>query len=160
MTTLHRPPPRGVLAVVDRFTTDPIELPPREGRFARADLIFYGLDHSGASYEAQIFMDPRGVGKDAGSTHRAYVGKFYVFGHGGCFGDIGHCDIPSEPDPFDLRPSHQLEPEMRIITVTDGVAGLLERGVEAAKVTVVATTEGRASNEVLAFDRVRLATYA
>ncbi len=146
--------------MVDRFTTDPIELPPRDRPFARADLIFYGLDHSEASFEARVFMDPRGVGQGADSTHRAYVGKFFIFGHGGCFGDVGHCDLPSEPDPFDLRPSHQLEPATRIVTVTDGIRGLLERGVDAAKVTVVAKTEGRTSNDVLAFDRVRLAAYA
>jgi hypothetical protein len=146
--------------VVERYTTDPIELPPRERPFERADLIFYGLDHSGSSYEARVFVDPRGVGKDADSRHRAYAGRFFIFGHGGCFGDVGHCDIPSDPDPFDLRPSHQLEPATRIVPATDLVRDLLERGVEAAKVTVVAHSEGRGSNEVLAFDTVRLATYA
>jgi hypothetical protein len=146
--------------VVERFTTAAIELPPRERPFERADLIFYGVDHSGPSFEAWVFMDPRGVGKDADSTHRAYAGKFVIFGHGGCFGDVGHCDLPSDPDPFDLRPSHQLEPTTRVVTVTDRVHDLLERGAEAAKVTVVARTPGRGPNDVLAFDTVRLATYA
>jgi hypothetical protein len=146
--------------VVEKFTTDPIELPPRDRPFVRADLIFYGLDHSGPSFEARVFMDPRGVGQDADTTHRAYVGTFFIFGHGGCFGDVGHCDIPSERDPFDLRPAHQLEPATRILTVTDSVRTLLERGVDAAKVTAVARTEGRAPNDVLTFEQVRLATYA
>jgi hypothetical protein len=146
--------------VVERYTTDPIELPPRDRPFERADLIFYGLDHSGPSFEALVFIDPRGVSKEADAGHRAYAGKFFIFGHGGCFGDVGHCDIPTDPDPFDLRPSHQLEPATRIVTVTDTITGLLERGAEAAKVTVVARAEGRGSNAVLAFDTVRLATYA
>jgi len=146
--------------VVERFTTDPIELPPAERPFARSDLIFYGLDHSGPSFEARVFIGPRGVGGAADASHRAYVGRFFIFGHGGCFGEVGHCDIPSDPDPFDLRPSHQLEPATRILTVTEPLRELLERGVEAAKVTVVAQSEGRASNDVLAFERVRLATYA
>ena len=146
--------------MVEKFTTDPIELPPRERPFERADLIFYGLDHSGDSFEARVFMDPRGVGPDADSGHRAYVGNFFVLGHGGCFGDLGHCDVPAARDPFDLRPAHQLEPAVRIVTVTDAVRRLLERETGAAKVTVVARTPGRASNDVLAFERVRLATYA
>jgi hypothetical protein len=146
--------------MVEKFTTEPIELPPPDHAFERSDLLFYGLDHSGASYEARVFMDARGVSRDAGSDHRAYVGSFFILGHGGCFGDIGHCDIPGARDPFDLRPAHQLEPALRILTVTDAVKELLERGVEAAKVTVVAQTEGRASNDVLAFELVRLATYA
>jgi tyrosinase len=146
--------------MVEKFTSKPIELPPADHPFERADLIFLGVDHSGDSFEARVFFDPRGVGPEAGSDHKAYVGSFYILGHGGCFGDVGHCDIPSERDPFDLRPAHQLEPATRVLTVTDAVRGLLERGTEAAKVTVVAQTEGRASNAVLAFDRVRLATYA
>jgi hypothetical protein len=146
--------------MVERFTSDPIELPPRDRPFDRADLLFYGLDHSGPSFEARVFIDPRAVGGDAGSGHRAYAGTFFIFGHGGCFGDVGHCDIHPERDPFDLRPAHQLEPATRILTVTDAVRALLEREVEAAKVTVVARTAGRATNEVLAFERVRLATYA
>lgn len=146
--------------MVERFTSPAIELPPADRAFERADLIFYGLDHSGASYEGQVFFDPRGVGADADSSHRAYVGSFFIFGHGGCFGDVGHCDIPAARDPFDLRPPHQLEPALRIITVTDAVKALLERGVEAAKVTVNARTADRKDADVLAFDTVRLATYA
>ncbi len=146
--------------MVEKFTSQPLKLPPANLPFTRADLIFYGLDHSGASYEARVFMDPRGVSHGAETTHRAYVGSFFILGHGGCFGDVGHCDIPSERDPFDLRPAHQLEPAIRILTVTETVQGLLARDLDAAKVTVTAHTEGRASNSVLAFDTVRLATYA
>jgi hypothetical protein len=146
--------------MVERFTSDPIGLPPTGHEFARADLIFYGLDHSGDSYEGRVFLDQRGVGGEAGIDHRAYVGSFFILGHGGCFGDVGHCEIPRERDPFDLRPAHQLEPATRILTVTEPVRALLEKGTAAAKVTVVAETEGRASNDVLSFDRVRLVTYA
>ncbi len=146
--------------MVEHFTSKPIELPPPDRPFARADLAFYGLDHSGASFEGQVFLDARGVGRDAGPDHRAYVGSFFIFGHGGCFGDIGHCDIPTERDPFDLRPPHQLEPAVRILTVTEPVEALLGRDLEAAKVTVTARTAGRTPADVLAFEKVRLITYA
>lgn len=146
--------------MAERFSTDPIELPPASRSFARADLIFYGIDHSGPSFEARVFMDQRGVSHGADSTHRAHVGSFFIFGHNGCFGDVGHCDIPTEHDPFDLRPAHQLEPALRVLTVTDAVRGLLERDLDAAKVTVTAHTAGSASNDVLAFETVRLAAYA
>jgi tyrosinase len=146
--------------MVEHFTSKPVELPPAEHAFKRADLIFYGLDHSGASFEGQVFLDPRGVGRDADSGHRAYVGSFYVFGHGECVGDVGHCDIPAERDPFDLRPPHQLEPAVRILTVTDAVRQLNERTAEAAKVTVIARTTAKRSANVLAFEKVRLVTYA
>ena len=145
--------------MVERFTSKPIELPPADRPFRRADLIFYGLDHSGASFEGQVFLDTRGVSRDAGANPRAYAGSFFILGHGGCFGDVGHCDIPSERDPFDLRPAHQLEPAIRILTVTAAVKALTDRGREKAVVTVVAHATGR-SNEVLAFETVRLASYA
>jgi tyrosinase len=146
--------------MVERFTSKPIELPPLDRPFNRADLIFYGVDHSGSSFEAQVFFAPRGVGGEADENHRAYVGSFFIFGHGGCFGDIGHCDIPTERDPFDLRPPHQLEPATRVLTVTDSVRGLLERGDADAKVTVIARTATRTPADVLAFETVRLTTYA
>jgi tyrosinase len=146
--------------MVERFTSAPVELPPPDRPFRRADLLFYGLDHSGPSYEGQVFLDARGVGGDADRTHRAYVGSFFIFGHGGCFGDVGHCDIPTGRDPFDLRPPHQLEPAVRILTITESVKALLERGVEGAKVTVNARSVDPRSPAVLAFDTVRLATYA
>jgi hypothetical protein len=145
--------------VVERFTSKPIELPPSGHPFQRADLIFYGLDHSGASFEGLVFLDARGASRDADANHRAYVGSFFILGHGGCFGDVGHCDIPTERDPFDLRPPHQLEPATRILTVTGAVTALIGRGRREAVVTVIAHASAR-SNEVLAFETVRLASYA
>lgn len=44
--------------------------------------------------------------------------------------------------------------------MTDAVRGLLERDLDATKVTVTAHTAGKASDDVLVFDTVRLATYA
>jgi hypothetical protein len=146
--------------MVDRFVSDALELPSPEHAFDRADLLFYGIDHSGASYEAQVFMAARGIGGEPDRDHRAYVGSWFIFGHGGCFGDVGHCDVPARRDEFDLRPPHQLEPAVRILTVTDALTAMLQNGLTAAKVTVVAHTEGRASDDVLSFSTIRLATYA
>lgn len=146
--------------MVDRFVSEALELPPPERDFERADLLFYGLDHSGASYEAQVFLAARGIGGEPDRDHRAYVGSFFILGHGGCFGDVGHCDVPAARDEFDLRPPHQLEPATRIVNVTDPLTAMLQHGLTEAKVTVVAHTEGRASNDVLSFSTIRLATYA
>jgi hypothetical protein len=147
--------------VVDRFTSRPIELPPVEEPFKRADLIFYGLDHSGPSFEGRVFLDaPRNLDRDAGRDHAAYVGSFYILGHGGCFGDVGHCDVPTERDPFDLRPPHPLEPAVRILTVTEAIQRLLEAGKTRAAVTIIIHSNEGDRQDVLAFDTVRLATYA
>jgi tyrosinase len=146
--------------MVDRYRTDPLELPSPEHPFARADLIFYGIDHSGDSFEGRTYLNaPRNLAHDAGREHPSYVGSFFIFGHGGCFGEEGHCDIPTDRDPFDLRPPHPLEPAIRILTVTEPVRRLVESGVTEATVTVTAHSAGEGSNDVLAFETVRLVTY-
>jgi tyrosinase len=73
-----------------------LELPTGAARpeHARADLTFYGLDHSGPSYEVRVFFNHRDAGPDTPLTAQAgFAGRFAVFGHGGCFGDEGHCDL-------------------------------------------------------------------
>jgi hypothetical protein len=146
--------------MVDRYTTPPLELPGADETFDRADLIFLGLDHSLHSFEARLFADAPDVDHAAGPDHPAYVDSFFVFGHGGCFGDVGHCDIPTERDDYDLRPPHQLLPAIRIVTVTELIERLVGEGKETFTLTVVAHTAGDRSNDVLAFDKVRLALYA
>src|SRR6266699_1925400 len=96
------------------FTSVPIELtaPPDEEPFYRADVVLYGIDHSGPSFEGRIFIDnPEAGASTPLEAEHGYAGSFYVFGHGGCFGDVGHCDPPPGPvSPFDRRAPHQLTP--------------------------------------------------
>jgi hypothetical protein len=134
--------------MVDRYVSPPLELPAPEVDFKRADLVFYGVDHSGSSFEAQISLGDEPAG------------SFYIFGHGGCFGDVGHCDIPERVDPFDLRPPHPLLPAVRVVTVTDAIKRLVAAGEREVPVTVVARTPGDRSNKVLQFETVRILTYA
>ena len=70
----------------------------------RADLVFYGVDHSGPTYEARVFLNnPRARDADtARDAEQGYAGSFAVFGHSGCFGAEGHC-LPDQrtTDEFD-----------------------------------------------------------
>jgi hypothetical protein len=151
---------KGLRFMVDRFTTAPLELPTEEAELSRADLIFYGIDHSKSSFECRIYFDAPDADATSRRDHPGYVDSFFIFGHGGCFGDIGHCNVPTSRDPFDLRPPHQLLPATRIVTVTERIRALIAAGATTTTVTVVAETAGDASNDVLAFDAVRLATYS
>jgi hypothetical protein len=146
--------------MVDAFTSAPIELPAGDDAFARADLIFYGVDHSGPSFEARLFLGASEADHATPRDHPDCVGSFFIFGHGGCFGEAGHCEIPAGRDPFDLRPPHQLEPAIRIVTVTDAIRALVSSGTEEVAVRVVAHTPAGKPGDVLAFETVRLATYA
>jgi tyrosinase len=148
--------------MVARYVSDPIELPDGEGEGPyRADLVFYDVDHSGVSYEARVFINAPDADADTPRDDPHYAGSFCIFGHGGCFGDIGHCDVPTEPrDPFDLRPPHQLVPASKTVIVTEAYKRLLAPQDETMTVTVVAVVPGATARDVLQFDRVRLLTYA
>ena len=104
-----------------RFRSKPLDLPADREDITRADLVFYGVDHSGPSYEARIFLDnPRADADTPRDVERGYAGSFAVFGHGGCYGDEGHC-APEDrfSDEFDVRPPHPLTRFTRTVTVTD-----------------------------------------
>jgi hypothetical protein len=150
--------------MVDRFVSDPIELAPgiASANFERADLIFYGVDHSQASYEARIYINAFDADASSGRDHPAYAGSFHIFGHGGCFGDVGHCDLPTGPaDPFDLRGPHQLTPATKDVIVTDALKRIVAQAEDKSSVTitVVVVAAGEPTNEYLQFDELRLIAY-
>lgn len=136
--------------------------------FRRADLVFNKVDHSGTSYEVRGFLNnPEADETTARTLEEGYGGRFVVFGHGGCYGDIGHCDILTERrGPYDRRPPHPLTPQTNIITVTRALEHVLHEGAgELTSVTLVAISkdpirENRGLTESLfKFDNVELVTY-
>ena len=157
----------------DRFVSQPLEMPAHtpEADFVRADLQFYGVDHSGLSYEARVFLNrpdanantPLETADDGG-----YAGSFHIFGHGGCFGDIGHCDIPRGPrHPNDKRLPHPLTPHTKTVIATEALRRLRDHS-DASDFTVTVVAEiydlgdlplGRDLAEPLLFDSISLVTY-
>ena len=98
----------------------------QENEFQRADIEFHGVDHSGDSFEGRVFLNnPRATINTKMTDSQAnyingYVGSFYVFAHGGCFGDVGHCDVPKGPRRvFDKRRPHPLTPIKKRVTVSN-----------------------------------------
>ncbi len=147
--------------MVDRFRSRGLELPSAEEDFRRADLHFYDVEHAGPTYEARVFLGAkRGVSHSTAPDDPAYAGSFFVFGHGDCYGEVGHCDIPPERDAYDLRLPHHLEPALQIVTVTAAVRRLVEAGKERAAVDVFAHDSHGKPLEALAFSKLRLLTYA
>ena len=146
--------------MVARFVSAPIDLPEDAEDTYRADLVFYDVDHSGASFEARIFLNAPDADAATPRDDPRYAGSFTIFGHGGCFGDIGHCDVPTgPPDPFDLRPPHDLVPASKTVVITEAFKRLIGPQDETMTVTVVAFVPGDSPNDVLQFDAVRLLTY-
>jgi tyrosinase len=148
---------------VDHFTSRPIDLPrpSARGTFYRADLIFEGVDHSGASYEARIFLDNPDAGPDTPrDPEHGYAGSYTIFGHGGCVGEEGHCDPGTRTtDAFDLRPPHPLEPITKTVPITEALRATTGETMTVTVVPVVPHPDGARTEDVLDFERIRLATY-
>ena len=105
--------------------------PPRtdEERFSRADLVFTGVDHSSVSYEVRVYLNNPEADESTPRTEQAgYGGRFVTFAHGGCYGDEGHCDVPGDPRraPHDLRPTHSLVGQTKVVTITRALQRVLE----------------------------------
>jgi hypothetical protein len=153
------------------FTYGPLQIPSQAAvrPFQRADLKFYGVDHSGSSYEARIFFNKPGADETTPLVaQEGYVGSFHIFGHGGCFGEEGHCDVPPGPvSAFDRRAPHQLTPTTKTVIVTPAVRQLAAGAAGNGTFTVTVVPVVRASPlarpedaaDVLKFDRLALLTY-
>lgn len=101
------------------FVSKPLKLDIKKRKnVSRIDIEFWGVDHSGPSYEGRVFINnPKADISTKMVPENGYVGSYYVFGHGQCFGDVGHCDVMENSDP--LSPSHPLTPLFKVLTVTD-----------------------------------------
>jgi len=145
-------------------TSEPFAVPVWEGQpdFYRVDLHFNGVEHRGGSYEARVFFDnPEATPNTPRDPESGYAGSFYVFGHGPCYGDEGHCEVPAGPiHPFDYREPHQLNPQLMVVTVTDAMRRAIDAGNREVEVSVVPTdAHNRDIGDVLHFERLSLITY-
>jgi len=145
-----------------------LELPagPDLPQLSRADLTFYGLDHSGPSYQVRVFFNNPGAGPGTPPlAGEGFVGTFAVFAHGGCFGEEGHCDVREPVSVFDRRPPPPLVPTTRTLTVTGAVRDLIQREMSSVTVTAVPVVRPSAlatadqAADVLTVDQVALHTF-
>jgi hypothetical protein len=159
--TVASPPPLKQPAKI--YVSSKIPAGPLSKSFHRADVIFDGVDHSGASFEARVFLNnPAATAKTATTVKNGYAGSFHIFGHGGCFGDVGHCDVHGQPRPYDPRPAHPLTPARKVLIATEAVRRALARG-KPLTVTVVpivrAGTPECDYENVLKFEKLSVQTY-
>lgn len=134
---------------------------------SRADLVLVDTEHGGHSFETRVFLNNPAANADTPLTpDSGYAGTFHVFGHGGCFGDAGHCEVNDRgKSPTDLRGLHPLTPMRKEITVTDALNRVLQSG-DLKTVTLVPLAIGRpvggdpANEDVLRYGSLKLLTYA
>jgi hypothetical protein len=131
--------------------------------FRRADLEFAGLDHSGPSFEGRVFVNNAEADATTARTADAgYAGTFHVFGHGGCLGEPGHCEV-SPRRLYDPRPAHPLTPGRKVVIATEAVRRAVADGgpltVTVVPVVRSVTPKAPAREDVLRFGAVRVVTY-
>ncbi len=135
-----------------------------DAAFSRVDIEFLNVDHSGSSYEGRVYVNnPAADGQTGRVAEAGYVGSYYIFGHGGCLGDEGHCDVRPRRI-FDPRPGHHLTGARKVVIADEAVVQKALAAGDQVTVTVVplVTAVGPASgwdDEVLKFDVVRIVTY-
>jgi len=149
---------------MDRYVSPkPIPVPELETglELARADLVFVGVDHSGPSYEARVFLNnPAATLETPLEPGEGYAGSFNVFGHGACYGEEGHCDPERQyRDAFDARPPHPLEPLTKTVIITDALAQLKRPNVTVTVVAAEHSGKDADPTDALRFDEVRLLAY-
>lgn len=93
---------------------------------AKAKLHFHGLHHTVESHEVRLYANNLLADANSGTDpSQGYLGTLFLFGHGQCIGDIGHCSLPRGPRrPFDLRPAHHLTPFNTLINISRNVKAL------------------------------------
>ena len=146
---------------MNRYVSDPIPLPPRspEGpAFNRAELVFHDVDPAGPSYEARIYVHAEPTDVAEGEQP---AGVFTIFGHGGCFGDEGHCDpVAERQDPYDFRPPDGIPLQLKNVDVTAAIGEIEGESIIVTVIPVEAGEEGPVPSDALHFTQLRLLTYA
>ena len=146
-----------------KATSPEIDLDDLGDNYSRADIEFHGVDHSGSSYEGRVYLNNPDADADTEtSDENGYAGSYHIFGHGGCYGDEGHCDVKPR-EPYDPRPPHELWPMRKVLICTDAIRRAAEAG-PTMTITVVpivkATTDKVPEDEELPkFEAVSVISY-
>jgi tyrosinase len=159
-------PPKRPSGPAKTYTSPPVAIgfAGPDHRFVRADLEIHGIDHGEASYEGRVFFNnPKADAGTPRTPESGYAGSFHIFGHGGCFGDAGHCEVDEHARAHDdRRPPHPLTPANKRLTVTEPLQRAAKTG-SSLTITVVpvvtAANELCDTSDVFRFDSMRFVTY-
>lgn len=133
-------------------------------RYGTAELKIHGIFHSEASYEGRVFLNnPKATADTPRTQEQGYAGSFHIFGHGGCLGDPGHCEVSGRRrEKYDYRRPHPLTPATKRIKVTE-VLRQIAATAKAVTVTIVpvvqVTSDLCDQNDVFRFESMEFLTY-
>jgi len=137
-----------------------------EKDFYRSDLIFYGMENSVPSYEGRVFVNNIEATLDTPlDLQHGYVGSYFIFGHGSCLGDMGHCDVHAKREKYDLIPN-PLRPYNLSMTITNKLKELAKNTKEFSIMVVPKVVRPPVINQeeidmenIVKFSKVEIVTY-
>ena len=150
--------------MANTYTSPEIQLDSIDPDFQRVDIEFHGVDHAGPSFEARVFINnPEADENTPATPDSGYAGSFHVFGHGGCFGDVGHCDVRSRR-AYDPRPLHPLAQVRKTVRANKEVIRRALQEGKPATVTIVPvvsslTEKCDSEDDVVSPNKVSIVTY-
>jgi hypothetical protein len=151
---------------MDWYVSPPLQVPAPSALYKhdRVDLELHGVEHSGESFAVRVFVNAEDAGPETPAVrdNSAYAGSFYIFGHGPCLGDEGHCDVRTGPiTPYDFRPPHPLMPQYHRLPITDALRASAHENTFNVTLVVVANHGGSyESVDALTFRRLSVVAYS
>jgi hypothetical protein len=150
--------------VGNKLTSPPISvyLNREENDFYQASIDFYGIDLSGPSYEGRVYVNnPKADEHTSLDEKSGYVGSYHIFGHNGCFGDEGHCEIPRRR-AYDSRSKSDVTPCFKTLDATRVIRKYIESGDQVVVTVIpIIAKGGRMSDtkDVVHIERIRISCY-
>jgi hypothetical protein len=133
----------------------------------RADVELHRVDQAVPSYEGRVFLNrPDATRETRLDPAEGFVGSFFVFGKGECWGDDdAHCAEPSDRK-FDRRRAPTRYAKVRVRTPEGLIRRLAGEAEGELTLNIVAVVpryqegERHPAEDVLRFERVSIVTYA
>jgi hypothetical protein len=131
--------------------------------FYRADLEFHGIGHGTESYTGHVFLNNHDADLNMPKTlENKFVGSYHVFGHGGCFGDVGHCDILKKNEKYDFRADHPLTRGFKRLIITEQlkVLGKQRKEFTVTIVPIIKLDKNTMNiKEIVEIEKISIVTY-
>ena len=105
--------------------------------------VISGVPHRASSYEVRLFFNNKKANAETPrSVEQGYAGRFVIFGHGGCFGDAGHCAVPVRDETMVNRQyQHPLDKKTIQLTITPALEHVLESKSGGVSTMTLVTTQ-------------------
>jgi tyrosinase len=150
--------PVGLSAPVSRFVSKPIEIPaPARKSFRQAEVRLHRVPQLPRSCFIRVFLNNPDANASTPLDDPSYAGYLAVFGHGGCIGGPGHCDLPpARARQYDIRPRSHNTPRNHRVIVTKAAKAALKKSSSLQITLVVIGADYREERDLLRVDGVSL----